>query len=138
MNKSSTGRKYIKLSKNVNCALQRSRVGPGFWWRFHASYPDTVSVNRVLNCTCDMAANYLDELANELISTGIYENAMRHDAGVWRGNIATSRIIRHDEMPQFINYSIDKTANGFVFCGKGDACHKLIKENRECVTIQPF
>ena len=25
-----------------------------------------------------------------------------------------------------------------MFCGKGDACHKLIKENRECVTIQPF
>ena len=85
-----------------------------------------------------MAANYLDELTNELISAGIFENAVRHDAGVWRGNIDISRIIGHDETPQFINYGIDKTANGFVFCGKGDACQKLIKENRECVTIQPF
>ena len=25
-----------------------------------------------------------------------------------------------------------------AFCDKGDACHKLIKENRECVTILPF
>ena len=113
MNKSRTGRKYIKLSKNANRAIQRSRVGRGFWRRFHASYPDivrkrqgTVSVNRALYCTRDMAANYLDELSNELISAGIFENAVRHDAGVWRGNIDTSRIIEHDETPQFINYGI--------------------------------
>ena len=145
MNKSSTGRKYTKLSMNANRALQRSRVGRGFWRRFHASYPDivrkyqgTVSINRALNCTRHMTVNYLDELANELISAGIFENAVKHDAGVWRGNIDTSRIIGHDETPQFINYGIDKTANRFVFYGKGDACHKLIKENWECVTIQLF
>ena len=39
--------------------------------------------------------------------------------------------------PQFVNYGVDGSANGLVYCGRGDACNKLIKENRECVTLQP-
>ena len=54
------------------------------------------------------------------------------------GKLDTRRIIGHAETPQFINYGVDWTANGMVYCGKGDACDTLIKENRECVAIQPF
>ena len=33
---------------------------------------------------------------------------------------------------------MDGTPKGLVFCGRGDACNKMIRENRECVTIHPF
>ena len=48
------------------------------------------------------------------------------------------RIFNHDETPQFINYGVDGTPNGLVYAGRGDACQKMIRENRECVTIHPF
>ena len=33
---------------------------------------------------------------------------------------------------------MDGTPNGLVFCAKGDPCNKMIRENRECVTVHPF
>ena len=47
-------------------------------------------------------------------------------------------IIGHDETPQFINYGVDGTPKGIVFCGRSEACQKMIRENRECATIHPF
>ena len=40
--------------------------------------------------------------------------------------------------PQFINYGVDGTPNGLVYAGRGESCQKMIRENRECVTIHPF
>lgn len=140
-----TSRKdFVKLTDNAKKALIKNRIGRGFWRRFDIAHPDVkrkkpgnVSINRALSCTRDMAAIHLDELATELIEVGIFTNAERIDAGVWTGDIDTSRIIAHDETPQFINYGPDKRAK-LVYCGTGEECHKLTKENRECVTIQPF
>lgn len=47
-------------------------------------------------------------------------------------------IFNNDETPQFISYGIDGTSAGLVYAGKGDQCQKMEKENRECVTINPF
>jgi hypothetical protein len=33
---------------------------------------------------------------------------------------------------------VDGTCTGLVYAGRGDACQKMIRENRECVTIMPF
>ena len=41
-------------------------------------------------------------------------------------------------MPQFINYGVDGRASNLVYAAKGDNCERLKKENRECVTIEPF
>lgn len=46
-------------------------------------------------------------------------------------------MFNHDETPQFINYGIDGTPNGLVYAGRGESCKKMIRENRECVTINP-
>jgi hypothetical protein len=85
-----------------------------------------------------MACEYLDSLAKELIDAGIMTNAVQDDTGIWRGDIDTSRIFNCDETPQFINYGVDGTCTGLVYAGRGDACQKMIRENRECVTIMPF
>ena len=60
------------------------------------------------------------------------------DDGIWKGKIDTSRIFNCDETPQFVNYGVDGTSTGLVYAGKGEACQKIYRENRECVTIQPF
>ena len=60
------------------------------------------------------------------------------EEGIWKGKIDTSRIFNCDETPQFINYGVDRTCTGLVYAGRGDACQRMYRENRECVTIQPF
>ena len=78
-----------------------------------------------------MACDHLDELADKLIRNGIFTEAKQIGPGQWEGKIDTSRIINHDETPQFINYGVDGSYNGgLVYAGKDDACQKLIKENR--------
>ena len=74
----------------------------------------------------------------ELISTGIFINAVKVGPGVWVGDIDLSRIFNHDETPQFINYGVDGIPNGLVYAGRGEACKRLEKENRESVTIHPL
>ena len=85
-----------------------------------------------------MAEKHLDELAFELIETGIMMNAENILDGVWSGNINTHRIFNLDETPQFINYDVDGSASGLIFTAKGDSCYKMIRENRDCVTIHPM
>ena len=65
-------------------------------------------------------------------------NPEKVDEGVWTGDIDTNRIFNHDETPQFINFGVDGTPSGLVYVGKGETCKKMIRENRECVTINPF
>ena len=58
---------------------------------------------------------FINELALELISTGIFTSAVKVGPGVWEGDIDLSRIFNHDETPQFINYGVDGTPNGLVY-----------------------
>ena len=69
-----------------------------------------------------MAIRHLGELADELIESGIFTEAEQVEPGVWTGNIDTSRIFNHDETPQFVNYGVDGTQGGLVYCGKGQEC----------------
>jgi len=60
------------------------------------------------------------------------------EPGKWKGDIDTTRIWAHDETPQFIRYSNSGKSRELVFGGKGEDCTKLINENRDYVTVQPF
>ena len=79
-----------------------------------------------------------DALAIELMETGVMTEGEQLDTGVWNGNIDMARIFNHDETPQFVNYGVDGTPSGLVYAGKGETCSKLLRENREYVTIHPF
>ena len=86
-----------------------------------------------------MAERHLEELAEELIRLGIFRNASREEAGVLIGDIDTSRIYNHDETPQFVSYGVDGSGScELVYAGKGEECNKLLRENKVCVTINPF
>ena len=77
-------------------------------------------------------------MAEELIACGIMKNYEKVKNGIWVGHIAIERIFNHDETPQLVNYSVDGTALGLVYAGKGETCKKMIRENRESVTINRF
>ena len=82
---------------------------------------------------------HLDGVAEELIDCGIFTGAKKVEPGIWTGEIDTTRICNHDEMPQFIDYGVSSNASrALVYCGKGERCQKMKDENRECVTIQPY
>ena len=81
---------------------------------------------------------FIDGLAEELICTGIFTNAVKVAPGIWEGNIDLSRIFNHDETPQFINYGVDGTPNGLVYAGRGETCKLVLQENRESVTVHPL
>ena len=51
-----------------------------------------ISMNRALNWTREMAMNHLDELAEELIATGIFADSHHQVPGKWTGKINTSRL----------------------------------------------
>ena len=138
-------RNCTPLSTNAKSALARGSLGRRYWTRFNAAHSDlsikrkgNVSINRALNCTREMAEKHINELAEELMKADIFKDATMQKSGVWSGEIDASRIYNHDETPQFIQYGIDGTPSGLYYAGKGETCQKLIKENRECVTIQPF
>ena len=84
-----------------------------------------------------MAINHLDALAEELIELGIFKDAVKVEPGVWTGVIDLSRVLNTDETPQHINYTVDGTSRNFFYAGKGEECNQWIKENRECVSIDP-
>ncbi|XP_065659961.1 uncharacterized protein LOC136083927 [Hydra vulgaris] len=139
------GRKFIALSANAKNALTKNKLGKSFWMRFKAKNPSLtlkrqgdVSINRALNCTREMACFHLYALAEELIETGIMTKAVQKGIGVYSENIDTCRIFNHDETPQFINFGVDGTPAGLVFAAKRETCCKMIRENRECVTIHPL
>ena len=139
------GRKRIPLSKAAKEIIARKKVGRSFWRRIHTQYPklgkkkvNKVSVSRGLNCTRQMAIEYIDDLAKELIDTGIAKNLKQVQPGEWKGDIDVSRIWAHDETPQFISYTSSGKSRTLVLGCKGEDCAKLIKENRDCVTVQPF
>lgn len=139
------GRKYIPLSRNAQNFLQKNKLSKSFWRTLEVNNKcltrkrqGSASSKRAVACTKEMAINHIDELASELINTGIFKNAEQVSPGKWTGTIDLERVFNHDEMPQFINYGVNGHANGLVYCGKGDKCERLRKENRECVTLEPF
>ena len=139
------GRKHISLSKHAKEILQRKQVGRSFWRRLHAKHQslgkkkvNKVSVSRGLNCTKEMAIQYIDELAEELIVAEIATNMKQIKPGKWTGNIDTSRIWAHDETPQFVSFNNSGNSRALVLGAKGEDCSKLMTENRDCITIQPF
>ena len=73
-----------------------------------------------------------------MIRCGIMKDSKKLSGGIWEGEIDTNRIFNHDETPQFVNYGVDGIALGLVYAGKGETCKKMIRENRESVTINPF
>jgi len=136
------GRKFVPLSKHAKEILLRKQVGR----RIHAKHTslgkkrvNKVSVSRGLNCTQAMAIRYIDELAEELIESATDSTDMvQIEPGKWKGNIDTSRIWAHDETLQFISYNNSGNSRALVLGAKGEDCSKLIKENRDCITVQPF
>ena len=72
-----------------------------------------------------------------MITCGIFINAKKIESGVWTGETDTRRVFNHDEVPQFINYGVDATVSGLAYAAKGESCKKMIRENRESVTINP-
>lgn len=48
-------------------------------------------MKRALNCTQQMAAGHLDELASDLIEAGIFQNANKVKPGVWTRVVDTPR-----------------------------------------------
>ena len=77
------GRQITKLSPNAQRALRTKKLSKSFWKCWEAKYQKyitkkrqgTVSINRALNCTKEMACNHLKELAEELIECNIYIDA---------------------------------------------------------------
>ena len=63
----------------------------------------------------------------ELIKSTIMTNAKQMSPGKWSGEIDENRIFNLDETPQSIDFE-----------NNDEACQKLIKENREFVTITPI
>ena len=43
-----------------------------------------------------MSCNHLNELAEELIKTKIFIDAIQLETGVWQGDIDTTRVYNHD------------------------------------------
>nr|XP_047132414.1 uncharacterized protein LOC124811153 [Hydra vulgaris] len=84
-----------------------------------------------------MAESHLDSLTEELIKCEIFTNSKKLEPGVWRGDIDTKRIFIFDETPQFITYGVDGTNSGLAYVARGEPCRKIIRENRESVTICP-
>ena len=139
------GRKHVSLSRHAKDVLLKKKVGRSFWRRLYAKHKtlgkkkvNKVSVSRGLNCTREMAIEYINELAEELMVAENATNMQQIAPGKWKGNIDTSRIWAHDETPQFISFNNSGQSRKLIIGAKGENCSKLIKENRDCITVQPF
>ena len=84
------GRGFNKLSANAKRALETKNLSRSFWKRWDAKHDDlgikrqgTISMNRALNCTLDMACSHLDALAMELIDRCIFTDAKQIETGLW-------------------------------------------------------
>ena len=132
------GQHITELSPNAQRALQTKKLSKSFWKRWDSKYQKcitkkrqgTVSINRALNCTKEMACNHLNKLAEELIKTNIFINAIQLETGVWQGDIDSTRVYNHDETLQFVNCGADGTPNGLVYVGRGESCQRMIRDNR--------
>ena len=140
------GRAYQLISYNGKKFVANGKLSKSFWSCFENDYPSLTrkrqgqhSAKGVFACTEAMVRQYLDDLAEELIWTGIFMNAKQIEPGVWTGSIDTSHMFNHDEMPQFIDYGVSSSATRVLtYCGRGEKCELMKQENREYVTIEPY
>ena len=135
------GRNGTPLSHNSENLLKTDKLSKAFWKRWDTKHqtltqkrPGYVSIKQALGCNREMTISHLDEL----IRLGIFTDAKQAGPEKLHGKIDISRIFNHDETPQFVNYGVDPTSHGLVYCVKGDECKNVIRENRESVTIHPF
>ena len=70
-----------------------------------------------LNCTKEMTCNHLNKLAEELIKTNIFIDAIYLETGVLQEYIDPTRVYNHDKTLQFVNYRVDSTPNGLMYAG---------------------
>ena len=78
-----------------------SSLSKSFWKHWDSKYDHvltkkrqgTVSMNRALNCTREMACSHLDDLGDKFIKVGIFSNAQIEESGVWTGEMNTSRYL---------------------------------------------
>ena len=96
------------------------------------------SLNRATACTVEMAIKHIDDLADELSKAGIMTVPVKVTSGTWTGVIDPKRVFNFDETPQFIHFGTDRTVRNIHYYAKGEACTKVNKDNRECVTITPM
>lgn len=144
-NKTLKGRRMKALSTSARNAVSKGKVSLHFWRRFDAAYPDltmrrakTTAIRRAMACTKEMAVQHIDELAEELIKNDIMTNYENLAPGEWTGDIDGTRVYNLDETPQAINYEDNGCKPKLYYCPKGEACQKLINENREFLTITPI
>ena len=103
------GRKYIPLSRNAQNFLQKNKLSKSFWRTLEVNNKcltrkrqGSASSKRAVACTKEMAINHIDQLASELINTGIFKNAEQVSPGKWTGTIDLERVFNHDEMPHLL------------------------------------
>ncbi|XP_065652733.1 uncharacterized protein LOC136080032 [Hydra vulgaris] len=65
------------------------------------------------------------------------KNSKKLKPGVWKDDIDTRRIFNFDKTPQFINYGVDGTNTGLAYAAHWEPCRKMIRKNRESITICP-
>ena len=139
------GRKFIPLSWQAKNAVANNELGRRYFQRLKIDHPGLImkkpkamEINRGLNITREMAENHLDGFPNEINQAGI--GTLTYEApGVWTGKIDdTRRIIFHDETPQMLNHGPNVFSRAKVFGTKGEPANKLLKVNRDCITVQPF
>ena len=129
------GRRFIALSSVAKAALRKKKVSRSFFIRLRTKYPELrmkvprkVDINRGFNVTREMATEYLDDLAAEVNDAGI-GNLVEVELGVWNGPLDPTRIIVHDETPQFINHGDSSYTTTNVFEVAGERCETLTKSN---------
>ena len=88
---------YQLISNNGKKFLAKGKLSKSFWQRFENDYLSLTrkrqghySAKRVFACKEAMVRQYLDDLAEELIWTGIFMNVKQIEPGVWTGSIDTS------------------------------------------------
>ena len=64
-----------------------------------------------------MTCNHLNKLAEELIKTNIFIDAIYLETGVLQEYIDTTSVYNHDKTLQFVNYRVDSTPNGLMYAG---------------------
>ena len=138
------GHRFSALSKVAKDALRKKKVSRSFFPRLRTTYPELkmkvpkkIDINRGFNVTQAMAVEYIDDLAAEINHAGIGQ-LEKVEPGVWEGTIDATRIICHDETPQFINHGDSSYTTTKVFGVAGERSETLTKSNCESVTVHPF
>ena len=117
-----------KLSPNARVP-QTKKLSKSFWKGWDVKYQKyitkkrqgIVSIDCALNCTKEMACNYL---------SNIFIDASQLETDVWQGDIDKTGVYNYDETPQFVNHGVDGTPNGLTYVGRRESCERMIRETK--------